>query len=672
MRHVLATILVFVNLMTFASNPTQATDSLLSLLQTVRTSEQRTLIYRNLADLSLDKPNFKMYLLQMYREASKTGDKKSMLNALNDIIIEEINFEQQDSVAKYTEYIKQIASPDELKYLLPLYRMRLFDSLCYSEKREETINEELRHLDSKNYETDDIYQNIATTHAIGSSFYFNRLFEKALPYLEKAMKVAETLPKEKRYAYEKFISWRLCLTYARVGKNKEAIQNIEQLIHLTEQNYKSGYQQRPFYKIDLYLLQYYSFIISNSPYLTAEQEQYYWNRTREIGKTLTSDFDKYNYYLCANNYYSNNHTKIDLPKAIAANDSLIKYAGTLAPQNLPNLYKVNSDLYEQINDFKNALKYLKTSHQIKDSLNTETAQRQLNELQVKYDLNTLNHEKTVLQMKNKQNILIFLAVLLLVLATVCTYLYFSWRKEKKMKVEVKILHSKAQESEKMKQEFINSICHEIRTPLNAIVGFSDLIMNEEIDKETRSEFPAEIQKSTALLTSLVNSMLEVANLDVSEEKLPCEPTDIKNICVQEMELLEKKAEIEYTLENAEESLYIPTNAFYLTQVIEHLLNNANKFTKQGKITLGYKPDENKKIVTIHVTDTGCGIPIERQEDVFKRFFKLDTFTQGNGLGLYLCQVIVKRLGGKIKIDPHYTGGTRMVVSLPMTNRSILK
>lgn len=661
MRHILVTILVIVTSMVHASNPTQATDSLLSLLQTASSSEQKILIYRNLADLSLDKPDFKTYLLKMYHEASKIRDKKNMLNALNDIIIEEINFEHKDSVNKYIETLKQIATSEELKYLLPLYRMRLFDSLCYSEKREETINEELHHLDSN---TNDIYQSIASTHAMGSSFYFNKQYKKALPYLEKAMKMAENLPDKYRYTYEKFISWRLCLTYARVNKNNEAIRIMERLVLHTEQNYKSDYQQRPFYKIDLYLLQYYSFIISNSPYLTAEQEQYYWKKTQEIGKTLVSDFDKYNYYLCANNYYSNNHTKIDLPKALVANDSLIKYAATLAPQNLPNLYQVNSNLYEQIKDFKNALKYLRTSYLIKDSLTTEVAQKQLNELQVKYDLNTLNHEKTVLQMKNKQNILIFLGLLLIVLVTVCTYLYFSWRKEKRMKMEVKFLHSKAQESEKMKQEFINSICHEIRTPLNSIVGFSDLIMNEEIDKEIRREFPAEIQKNTALLTNLVNSMLEVANLDVSEEKLPCQPTDIISIFVQGMEQLEKKAGIEYKLENTEGSLFIPTNAFYLKQVIDHLLSNANKFTEKGSITLSYQSDVSNKFITIYVADTGCGIPVEKQEEVFKRFFKLDSFTQGNGLGLYLCHVIVRRLGGEIKVDTHYTAGTRMIVRLP--------
>lgn len=158
---------------------------------------------------------------------------------------------------------------------------------------------------------------------------------------------------------------------------------MEQLINMVEQKYKNDYQkQRPFYNIDLYLLQYYSFMISSLPYLTLEQEKYYWKRIQEIGKSLTNDLDKYNYYLCANNYYSNNRTERDFRKAIAANDSLIKFAETLAPQNLPGLYNINSMTYEAIKDYQNALKYLKISHLIQDSLSTEATHKQLNELQV--------------------------------------------------------------------------------------------------------------------------------------------------------------------------------------------------------------------------------------------------------------------------------------------------
>lgn len=343
---------------------------------------------------------------------------------------------------------------------------------------------------------------------------------------------------------------------------------------------------------------------------------------------------------------------------------LSESAKILAPQNLPGLFNTVSQLYEKKKDYPNALKYYKNSYYIQDSLSTNDARQQLNELQVKYDVNTLNSEKAALEIKNKKTLIISLSTLLILVIGVCSYLYFSLKKEKRMKAELKVLNRKAQESEKMKQAFINSICHEIRTPLNSIVGFSDLIMNEDIDEETRREFPAEIQKSTQLLTGLVNSMLEVANLDVSEDKLPCEPTDIRNICIQEIEKISPKLGIKYQLDIAEDTLLITTNAAYLTMVIEHLLNNANKFTEKGFITLGYKVNHSNDQICISVADSGCGIPKEKQEEVFNRFSKLDTFVPGNGLGLYLCRLIVKRLDGEIKIDPDYTEGTRVIVNLP--------
>lgn len=663
MRYILTTIFISISSILFAQNMTQATDSLLHLLNTTASSEKKIQIYRDLADISIDTPDAKTYLLKMYREAEKINDKKNMLDALNDIVTEAIISYNKDSIIKYTEYIKKIATTEEKERLLPFYHIRIFESQCFSDQKETAIKEELNLLDSIN---DNVYGKIASAYTMGFSFYIHGQFDKALPHLENALQLTKTIPEKDRYDYQRYITLNLCFTYAQTGKEKESIKIMENLINLVELKYKTDYEkQRPFYKIELYLLQYYSFMIGNLPYLTVEQAQDYWNRIQIIGKTLTNDLDRYNYYLCANNYYSNNRIKKDYPKAIEANDSLIRIAKTLAPVNLPGLYNINSLLYEEIKDYPNALKYLKISHQIQDSLTTDAAHKQLNELQVKYDLNALNNEKTMLEIKNKQTLLISLSILLIIVISICTYLYFSWKKEKRMKMELKVLHGKAQESEKMKQAFINSICHEIRTPLNAIVGFSDLIMNEDIDAEMRREFPAEIQKSTVLLTGLVNSMLEVANLDVSEEKLPCEAADLKDICTQEMGLLNKKPGIEYILDIAPESMIIQTNVQYLTQVIGHLLNNANKFTEKGCITLSYEADKQQEHISISVTDTGCGIPKEKYEEVFNRFSKLDTFVPGNGLGLYLCRLIVKRLVGEIKIDPDYAEGTRMVVTLPI-------
>ena len=667
MRYLLSLILSLIGWPVLAMSANSA-DSLLNQLKKTHSSVQRIQIYRNLADIHLETPLEKTYLLKMYQEAKKSNDKNIMVESLNDIIILEAKTildaakENKDSITKYIDLIKEVATPEKIRSLLPLYHMRCFNTLCKLNKGEEAIEEELNFLKS---EDNDIYRRIASAYNTGNSLYLNQLPEKAIPYLENAFKMAESLPERDKYEYRRSMISKLCYAYTQTHRNKKAIQMMEDFITQVEQDYKLNYQkQRPFYKIDLFRLQYYTFMIANTSFLESNKEKFYWNRIQQIGKHLTNPIDLYNYYLCSSNYYL---IKNDFSKSLAANDTLIKYAKTFGPLNLPGLYEISSALYENMEDYKNSLKYLKMSHQIKDSINSHTAQQQLNELQVKYNLNKLNSEKNELEIKNKRTLVFFLTAFLIIAVIVCTYLYYSLRKEKKMKVQLNILHTKAQESDKMKQAFINSICHEIRTPLNAIVGFSDLIMNPEIDEEMKREFPAEIQRSTNLLTSLVNSMLEVADLDVSEEKLPCESVDIRDICIREMDVLKasKKIGIDYQLDIPEETLVVSTHERYLSMVVGHLLENANKFTEQGCITLGCRLDTEKNRILLNIADTGCGIPAEKREEVFQRFAKLDSFTPGNGLGLYLCRLIVKRLDGEITIDSEYTGGTHIIVSLPI-------
>ena len=108
-----------------------------------------------------------------------------------------------------------------------------------------------------------------------------------------------------------------------------------------------------------------------------------------------------------------------------------------------------------------------------------------------------------------------------------------------------------------------------------------------------------------------------------------------------------------------------TNAFYLSRVIGNLLSNSAKFTESGTITLTCNIDKEKGQLVISVTDTGIGIPADKQEWVFERFTKVDDFKPGTGLGLYICRIIIQRLGGQIRIDTGYTSGCKMVVTLPV-------
>lgn len=294
-------------------------------------------------------------------------------------------------------------------------------------------------------------------------------------------------------------------------------------------------------------------------------------------------------------------------------------------------------------------------------------------MDTRYDLNHLELEKERLTSRNRQ--IATIAISFILLLSMAWGISQRLHLNKLKRIQKKLLESnkevlrqseKAKESEKMKTAFVNSMCHEIRTPLNAINGFSSLLLDETIDVECKMEFPEMIQKNTDLLTRLLTDLLEVSTLSSSVEELPIEEADIHSICMQEMDKLktmEKKKDVRYCLDMDEDNCMIHTNVPYLSQIIAHLLNNANKFTESGHITLSCHR-EGEQLV-IKVTDTGIGIPAEKQEWVFDRFTKLDEFKPGAGLGLYICRLIVKRLGGTIRIDREYAEGTRFVLTFPV-------
>ena len=168
------------------------------------------------------------------------------------------------------------------------------------------------------------------------------------------------------------------------------------------------------------------------------------------------------------------------------------------------------------------------------------------------------------------------------------------------------------------------------------------------------------------LTALLENMLELSQLVSSESPLPVAQTDIRLLCAERLELQKQLGDnpaVEYVNEAGTE-IEIPTNAFYLTRVVDNLLHNAAKFTAAGRITLRCRNDEPRRTLQISVSDTGIGIPPEKQEWVFERFTKVDPFKPGSGIGLYLCRLIVTRLGGDIRVCPEYSGGCCIRIELP--------
>ena len=307
--------------------------------------------------------------------------------------------------------------------------------------------------------------------------------------------------------------------------------------------------------------------------------------------------------------------------------------------------------------------------------------KKMENLEIEKGANELVIEKRSLELelqKSKKENYLYISLLLLALCAVF-YIFFRlgkmrslYRALQKSNELVLIANQKAQESEEMKTAFIRNMSHEIRTPLNAINGFSELITNDDISMDEKQAFSRIIYENCYHLTSMLNNLLEIAQLDSGNDSLPLVPTRIHELCLHEMQQVKKyqeKPEINYVVEGDKENDMILTNRAYFSLIISHLLANANKFTEKGSITLSYHLDSGANLVTLSVTDTGCGIPQDKQEWIFERFTKTNDFIPGSGLGLYLCRLIVNWLNGKIKTDPSYTKGSRFVITMPIATPS---
>lgn len=243
----------------------------------------------------------------------------------------------------------------------------------------------------------------------------------------------------------------------------------------------------------------------------------------------------------------------------------------------------------------------------------------------------------------------------------------SIQRYKSTEEELTIARDKALQADKLKSAFLANMSHEIRTPLNAIVGFSDLLSDTSaFTEEEVSQFIATINKNCSLLLALINDILDLSRIESGTMDFQFArhslPLLLKN--VHDSQQLNMPPGVELKLEiPAGSKKYMVTDNVRLQQVVNNLINNAAKFTISGSITVGYAEDE-PGYTSLFVEDTGKGISQDGLDHIFERFYKVDNFTQGAGLGLSICQTIVMRLNGTIRVTSEVGKGTRFTVRIP--------
>lgn len=241
-------------------------------------------------------------------------------------------------------------------------------------------------------------------------------------------------------------------------------------------------------------------------------------------------------------------------------------------------------------------------------------------------------------------------------------------KFKQTQDDLKKARLKAQQSDKLKSAFLANMSHEIRTPLNAIVGFSNLLTdNEEYEPEEKQLFISTIQNNCNLLLALLSDILDLARIE-SESMLfkeeICDVNELINHIFNTQQVI-IPANLQLIKETPEETVYLKTDKLRIIQVLTNLINNAVKFTERGYVKIGYSKEADGYL-HFFVEDTGKGIPEKDISNVFQRFFKKDDMAQGAGLGLSICKMIVDHFNGFIDVTSQPGQGSRFIVKIPYT------
>lgn len=653
------------------------TDSLLTLLPKTPDAADRGRIYVQQADLSGDSLELAApYWEAALAEAHKAGDTYGCKDAL-DFLVRKFADRDTRRAEKY------IALSDSI---LPGSRHALFRSSLYAyylwkqmndNNSIETVTRALEELKGKNYDRLTPEERIEWEFLTGLAIDFSSVtteaydnIAKAIPYVERALENLRKYPLEERLHLEKICHDELSDLYM-LCKDKRAEEQIGQCIDLHRKWLAMDDRfERPHRDTTGYMMRAYAKMVYLRDLISRDKLNEYYQKCIGLARARGDMAEIYStsarYYQCTGDY----------ERAVAYIDSTITaYKSKGIKADLAPIYATQSYLYEKMGDYKNALKAVRTTNNIRFNERVEEAQSSLAEMQTLFEVGRLEFEKSRLTGRIRFIALLAGGILVLLLIGWSVYQYVMVRQLKQIRrqltdanEEITRQSRRAMESEKMKTAFINSMCHEIRTPLNAINGFSDLLLEGDHDHDTRREFREQIWASTTALTTLLENMLELSRLVSSEEPLPLAETDLGLLCAERLQIqreLSQNPSVEYVLKGGGRgTCVIPTNETYMTRVIDNLLQNAAKFTAAGSVTVCCDKDDRTRKLRIRVTDTGIGIAPDKQEWVFDRFTKVDSFKPGSGIGLYLCRLIVTRLGGAIRVCPDYRAGCCIEITLP--------
>lgn len=660
--------------------PAGELDSLKEVLAVSRKPAERIPALTRLAMLYMQLPEEIPYLVQLYQEARQVDSIPAVYNSLRHLSRFYYNlYGRRDSILYWGGLIDSIAkSRGE-------YPNELFDVQCYScqdllwsKDYEMALNEamEIYQTASRMKHT---YGMVRCSESLGLIYQAIRRDSDAIVAFQEGLDLIKGLDVPNKVETElRVTSYQAecALRLNRIGQVDTILANYKRFIDEQAKLNKMAGNRVPVGREYWLLYTFYA-----DMYVRARQPEKAKaaldKASAHFGDTqVEGDYAEKAYLSAWAHYY---RLIGNIPLALQHLDEL------LLLERLPEELQMKAEMLEEQGRLYEALDLYEEMLSLTSRRNDETFLRQIGQLQTLHELHDKNTQMRELEISNqrmaqKQTQLFFSLSVAFVLLLTLYILFVYYRRTRRLQQELvhekdsllaseeKLLQAKerAEEASRMKSAFLANMSHEIRTPLNAIVGFSGLLSEPSTSPEERAEYTAIIHNNTELLLNLVNDVLDLSRMETGDMHFKLDRYELGECCQRALDSVRHRIPegVKLTFSPPPESVVVCTDRLRLQQLLTNLLTNAAKFTVEGEINLAYRvlPDAGR--VEIAVRDTGCGIPPEKQADVFKRFEKLDDYKPGAGLGLSICRIIAERLGGAVSIDPAYTAGARFVFIHP--------